>query len=106
MNSRIDRINELIGQKISLILHDDILELDQYFAVTHVETTPDLSYCDINISFLKNAEETISKINSNQKQINKTLASLIKLRKTPRLRFHIDESSEQAEKIERLFQKI
>lgn len=106
MNSRIDRINELIGQKVSSILHDDILEPDSYFAVTHVETSPDLGYCDIEISFLKDGDELIKYIVSNQKQITSSLSRSVELRKTPKLRFHIDKTAENAAKIEKLFKNI
>lgn len=106
MHSRIDRINELIGQKLSSILHDDILEPDQYFAITHVETSPDLGYCNIDIAFLKNAEDSIAIIFENQKRITMSLAKSLELRKTPKLRFHIDKSSENAERIENLFKNI
>lgn len=106
MHSRIDRINELIGQKLSSILHDDILEPDQYFAITHVETSPDLGYSDIEIAFLENAEDSIRTIIESQKRISMSLSNLLELRKTPKLRFHIDKSSENAERIENLFKNI
>lgn len=106
MHSRIDRVNELIGQKVSAILHDEILDPDQYFSITHVETSPDFGYCDIEISFLKDAENLIQIIVDNQKQITQTLAKSIELRKTPKLRFHLDKSSEHAAKIEELFKNI
>lgn len=106
MHSRIDRVNKLIGQKISSILHDDILEPDQYFAITHVETSPDLGYCDIEISFLKDGDDLIKAVVDNQKQITLILSRSIELRKTPKLRFHLDRRSEQAVKIEELFKKI
>lgn len=106
MHSRIDRINELIGQKVSSILHDDVLDPDQYFSVTHVETSPDLGYCDIEISFLKDGDELIKNIVSNQKQITLSLSRSIELRKTPKLRFHIDKTAENAAKIEKIFKNI
>ena len=106
MHSRIDRVNELIGQKISLILHNDILEHDQYFSLTHIETSPDLGYCDIDISFLSNGEVLLKIISDNYKQIMAELSESLELRKTPKLRFHIDKSLEQAAKIEELFKKL
>ena len=106
MHSRLDRINELIGQKISSILFDDILDPDQYFSVTHVKTSNDLGYCDIEISFLNDADKALSVINRNQKIITKELTKSIELRKTPKLRFHIDKRSEKTAKIDELFKNI
>lgn len=106
MHSRLDRINELISQKISSILFDDILDPDQYFSVTHVETSSDLGYCDIEISFLDQAETALSIILKNQRLITSKLAKSLELRKVPKLRFHIDKRSEHAEKIDKLFKNI
>lgn len=106
MNARVDRINEIIGQKISSILFDDILDPDQYFSVTHVETSQDLGFCDIEISFLKDADSLIEVINDRKKDITAKLAKSVELRKIPKLRFHIDKRSEQAAKIDEIFKNL
>lgn len=106
MHSRIDRINELIGQKVSSILHDDILEPDQYFSITRVATSPDLYFCDIEISALKDCDTLIETINKNQKRIMASLSKSVKLRKIPQLRFRRDTSPEKAAKIEEIFKNI
>ena len=106
MHSRIDRISELIGQKVSSILHDDILEPDQYFSITRVMTSPDLYFCDIEISALKDCDALIKIINKNQNKIMASLSKSVELRRIPRLRFRKDTSPEKAAKIEEIFKNI
>ena len=106
MHSRMDRINELIGQKVSFILHNNILDPDQYFAVTQVETSPDLSYCDIEVSFLNSGNILIKILQDQHKHITTLLSKSLELRKIPKLRFHINKNSEHVAKIEELFKKL
>lgn len=106
MSQRIDQINELIGQKVSGILHRDVLSPDDYFTIIKVDTSKDLGYCDIYLSFLNKAQELLNEIKSNRSQINTELAKKLKTRKTPKIRFHLDESSEEFNRIDKLLDQI
>lgn len=111
MNPRIAKLNELIKQEIGkLFLIQVNFPKGVLVTVTKVETSADLRYTDIFLSIFPfsgdNAQE-IEKILKEeiyflQRNINKKLST----KPLPRIRFKIDRSGEQAEKIDKLIKKL
>ncbi|MGA1839940.1 MAG: 30S ribosome-binding factor RbfA [bacterium] len=93
---RTDRIGELIREEISSILREDVKDPRLgMLSVTKVRVTPDLRHAHIYISpFKKEDVEDILKCLKNARGfIQKRFAGRkIKLRYTPVLEFHIDDS--------------
>jgi ribosome-binding factor A len=78
--------------------------------VSVVRITGDLSIAKIYITTLPEAhlEEAVERLNANSWEIRKNLAARIrnKVRKIPELRFHVDDSFEEAARIEKLLDAV
>lgn len=109
MAHRIEKINELIKQKVAEILMRELaLKPGIFMTIAKVDTTPDLRYTRIFMSvFPENEaryvftalEREISRI---QGRLNKVLA----IKTIPRIQFRLDTTEVAADKIEKLFQEI
>ena len=113
MSRRTERVEKLIKEEISLIflhkLKDKWPDLDIGFVtITNVKVTPDLKIAKIYISILdkENREEILEKIKLKTGFIRSELASRIKIKFTPELKFFIDDTLDYVEKIEGLIKKI
>lgn len=104
MSCRIDKINELIREQASLAMHD--IFIDRFISISSVKTSRDLSYCDITILSLKDQNETIKLIKKRSIDIQSKISEKISIRKMPKLRFHLDRTLDEADKIEKLLTYI
>ena len=107
-------------QKFARLIQKDLSEIFQrdaksmfggaFITVTEVKVSPDLSLARIYLSFLlaKNKEAVLENIKEKGKAIRQMLATKIKnqARIIPELHFYLDESLEQASKIDALLSKI
>jgi ribosome-binding factor A len=93
---RTDRIGELIRKEISSILREDVKDPRLgMLSVTMVKVTSDLRHAHIYISPFKkeDVDEILNCLKNARGFIQKKLASRkIKLRYTPIIEFHIDDS--------------
>ncbi|MEO8398907.1 MAG: 30S ribosome-binding factor RbfA [Ignavibacteriaceae bacterium] len=109
MSHRIDKVENLLKEEISLIfLHKLQDPAFGFITITNVKVSPDLKIAKVYISvFEKNKREAVlEKVNSKMGFIRSELASRIKIRYTPELKFFLDDSLDYVEKIERLIKKI
>lgn len=104
MVSRIDKINELIREQVSL----EIFKFcsDKFVSISSVDTSRDLSYCDIMILAPKDQDEIIKLLKENRSKIQSEISKKISLRKMPKIRFHLDNSFSYADRINKLLEKI
>lgn len=113
LTHRIDRVEHLIKEEISLIflyklpnkLRDSSFG---FITVTTVKVSPDLKIAKIYISvFEKDKREIVlEKIKSVSGFIRSELASRIRIKFVPELKFFIDDTSDYVEKIEGLIKQI
>jgi ribosome-binding factor A len=109
MPHRVEKVEHLIKEEISLIflrkLQDPTFGL---LTITNVKLSPDLRVAKVYISvFEKEKREfVLEKINSVTGYIRSELASKIRIRFIPELRFYIDDTLDYVEKIENLIKKI
>jgi ribosome-binding factor A len=113
MSRRTERVEKLIKEEISLIfLHqvrDKLLDEDiGFLTITDVKCSPDLKIAKVYISFLDKdkREHVLEKIKLKTGFIRSQLASRIKIKFTPELKFYIDDTLDYVEKIEGLIKKI
>jgi ribosome-binding factor A len=109
MSRRTERVEHLIKEEISLIILFKLQELELGFVtVTNVKVSPDLRLASIYISVLERdkRELVLEKIKSNSKIIRTELASKIRIKFVPELRFFIDDTMDYVEKIDGLIKKI
>lgn len=109
MSIKIERLNHVIQEEISMILMKEIKDEDiKFVTITGVETTNDLSfskvyYTVLNKEKIKEAEEALERASS---FIRTKLANSIEVRHTPELRFIYDTSIAYGEHIDELIEKI
>ena len=95
-SNRIGRINEEIQKELSSLLRSvkDPRVQDTMISITHVETTPDLRYAKVYVSFLQ--EERITDAMKGLKSaggwLRRQLSSALQLRYTPELVWALDDS--------------
>jgi ribosome-binding factor A len=109
---RTERVGHLIQQKIgSLILEGRIKDprVSPFLSVTRVVVSRDLAYADVYVSNIKengNIPRGVAGLQSAAGFIQAELAAFMRIRKTPKLRFHPDlslrESFELVQKIDKL----
>ncbi len=109
MSHRIDKVENLIKEEISLIflykLNDPALG---FITITSVKVSPDLKIAKIYLSvFEREKRETVlEKVKSLSGFIRSELTSRIRIRFVPELKFFIDDTLDYVEKIEGLIKKI
>ena len=95
-SNRINRINEEIQKSLSDALRTvkDPRVSGTMISITRVETTPDLRYTKVYVSFLQNekAEGAMKGLKSAGGYLRREVASDLKLRYTPELMWALDDS--------------
>ena len=102
MTQRILKINKLIKQELGKIILTDVdFPKDAIITITKVKTSADLRYADVFISVLpdKKAVKIKEMIEENIYFIQGKLNKKLFMKPLPRIRFMIDKSGEDVEKI-------
>jgi ribosome-binding factor A len=113
MTHRIDRVEHLIKEEISLIflykLRDKLQDSSfGFITITSVKVSPDLKIAKIYLSVFEKdkRQAALEKIKSASGFIRSELASRIRIKFVPELKFFIDDSLDYYEKIDGLIKKI
>jgi ribosome-binding factor A len=103
---RIRRVNEVmrevIGSAIATELEDPRIG---FVTVTSVETSPDLRSARVHVSVLggeAEREATLAGLSSSHGVLQATIARQMRLKRTPTLTFHYDDSPERGVRLSRL----
>ena len=95
-SNRIGRINEEIQKELASLLRNlkDPRVQDTMISITHVETTPDLRYAKVYVSFLEEnkAQDALKGLKSAGGYLRRELGRALQLRYTPELQFIADDS--------------
>ena len=95
-SNRIGRINEEIQKELASLLLSvkDPRVQDTMISITHVETTPDLRYAKVYVSFLQEdrAADALKGLKSAGGWLRRQLGSALQLRYTPELVWALDDS--------------
>ena len=95
-SNRIGRINEEIQKELSSKLRNlkDPRVQDTMISITRVETTPDLHYAKVFVSFLQaeRAKDALKGLKSASGYLRRELGSALQLRYTPELQWEEDDS--------------
>ncbi len=111
MAHRVERVNSLIRQEISVLLQRQVKDprLGNFIAVTEVCTTPDLKYAKVFVSHIGTEEEkqkTLKALGAASGFLRRELTRRLKLRSVPELSFHWDDSIERGSRIINLIEEI
>src|SRR5437868_4827020 len=81
-----------------------------FVTVTIVRVSPDLGYVKVYLSIMgqTNREAVVKALNDHNKDIRRSLGNRIRqqIRHIPEIQFYLDDSFDEAEKIEKLFREI
>ena len=95
-SNRIGRINEEIQKELASLIPNlkDPRVQDTMITITHVETTPDLRYAKVYVSFLQEdrAEGALKGLKSAGGYLRRELGRALQLRYTPELTWALDDS--------------
>ena len=95
-SNRINRINEEIQKELSALLRTvkDPRVGDTMISITRVETTPDLRYTKVYVSFLQSekADEAMKGLKSAAGYLRRQLGANLKLRYAPEIVWALDDS--------------
>jgi ribosome-binding factor A len=109
MSHRIDKIENLIKEEISFIFLRKLQDpAFGFLTITNVKVSPDLKIAKIYISVLEKEKRVsvLEKINDITGFIRTELASRIRIKFIPELKFFIDDTLDYVEKIEDLIKQI
>ena len=95
-SNRINRINEEIQKELANLIRNlkDPRIQDTMISITRVETTPDLRYTKVYVSFLQEdkAEGALKGLQSAAGYLRRELGSALNLRYTPQIMWALDDS--------------
>ena len=95
-SNRIGRINEEIQKELANLIRNlkDPRVQDTMISITHVETTPDLRYAKVYVSFLQEerAKDALKGLKSAGGYLRRELGRALQLRYTPELTWALDDS--------------
>jgi ribosome-binding factor A len=109
MSYRLEKVENLIKQEISVIFLRKLQDpAFGFLTVTNVKVSPDLKNAKIYISVFEKEkrESVLEKVTSISGYIRSELASRIRIKFVPELKFFIDDTLDYVEKIEGLIKKI
>jgi ribosome-binding factor A len=110
MSVRLEKVASLIKEQISIIFQRNFgMEEYGFMTVTDVRMSPDLKIAKVYISILGDVarkEKSLSMLEDQKKFIRSTLGHNIRLKFTPSLAFYLDETLDEAMKIENILNKI
>ncbi len=110
MTLRTDRVASLIREEIGTLLSRKY-QASEYglVTVTEVQVTPDLRIAKIYVSILGSEERkkaTLKQLEQDKKSIRLFLGSHIRIKFTPEIHFHLDDTMDRIDKINRIIEQI
>ena len=108
---RIERINSLLKEVISDVIHKDVKNphLPELITVTHVDVTKDLRHAKVYVSIIGDEEtknKAVEALRSASGFIGVQASKQIEIRYFPELRFILDDTVDQQIRIDQLLSKI
>ena len=109
-SNRIGRINEEIQKELASLIRNlkDPRVQDTMISITHVETTPDLRYAKVYVSFLQEdkAAGALKGLKSAGGYLRRELGHSLNLRYTPELVWALDDSITYGAKMLKLINSL
>jgi ribosome-binding factor A len=111
MTRRAERVSSIIQQELSYLLREQVNDprLTSFISITKVSTSSDLRLTKVFISTLGNKvdkNEILKGFAAASGFLRKQLANRLKLKHTPELSFHLDESIERGAEVLKLIEQV
>lgn len=117
MNQRLQRLSDQIQRELAVLIRDEVNDprLTGFVTISGVKISPDLGYADIYVTIMEKAmddvmakdyhTESLEVLNKASGFLRTELSHILKTRTTPRLRFHYDEVTANANYMMNLISK-
>ena len=110
-NRRLEKVNVNIQRILGYIINLKFQGSDSstIISVTQVKVSPDFSIARVFVSIMGDSDSVnfnLDSLKNNSKSLRKELSENIYLRKVPKLIFHLDDTLDRAEKMNKLFDQI
>ena len=117
MNQRLQRLADQIQRDLAVLIRDEINDprLTGFVTISTIKISPDLGYADIYVTIIEKSmddamtkdyhTESLEVLNKASGFLRTELSHLLKTRTTPRLRFHYDEVTANANYMMNLISK-
>ena len=106
MANKLGRLKSVISKNIKEICE---FELDRssidFFTITDVIVSDDHSYAKVMVSFFKDPQKNIQKLNNAKGYVRTLLSKRIDTRRVPEVFFEVDDSYEKQKAFEELLEK-
>ena len=103
-----DEVKRLTAEIIRTELDDPRVPV--FTSITDVTVSSDFNYADLYVSVLAQDKdkqvEAVEALNSAKGFMRKSLSQRLKLRVTPELRFHLDDSFDKGQRIDEILEKV
>lgn len=110
MNVKKLRVAEMMQSAISMILHRDIIDKRVGFVtITKIKIDDEYKSADVYYSVIgdpKTREKTAQGLSAANRFIQKRVIEMLKMGKTPTIRFKFDDTPSNAEKLEKQFMEL
>ena len=107
---RMLRVNELLKRELGTILARRVSgDVDCLVTVTRIETSPDLHNATVYVSVYGSPEQRITVrdlLKRLRKDIQHDIAQHVRLKYTPVLKFMLDDSQEQADRVMKILDEL
>jgi ribosome-binding factor A len=108
--ARMRRVNEAVREVLSSQLAQGLKDPRIGFVtVTAVDTSPDLRAARVYVSVLGNADErdaALAGLTSSRGFLQSRIGDELRMKRTPALSFHYDDTTERADRISRLIDEV
>jgi ribosome-binding factor A len=103
---RMRRVNEAVKEVVSIAISGELKDPRVGFVtVTEVRTSPDLRHARVYVSVLGDEEqraETLAGLSSSRGYLQSRVGAALRLKRTPQLDFHYDDSADRGIRITEL----
>lgn len=109
MSYKLQKINELIKQELGKIIFEEE-EFSPGVLVTLMaaETSPDLRHANVTVSVFptEKGKQVLKKLSAHVFGLQQSLNKKLRMHPTPKIRFVLDSSESESQKIDNLLEKI
>jgi ribosome-binding factor A len=111
MSRRTERVSAMLRDEISRLLMEELRDprLEKLVTIADVEPSSDLEYAQVRVSVLGDddeAKEALAALEAATGFLRRKLGQRIKLKKTPELRFVLDRSVKEGDRVLELLDSL
>jgi ribosome-binding factor A len=109
MSTRLEKVNDLIRDNLSLIIKKDLsLKKGVFVSITKVDTSKDLRYTKVFVSIFpeKEIDYTLATLQKELFHIQKLLNGKLSVKIFPRIKFILDNTGKKISELDEIFEQI